>query len=420
MIFTIIIFLVVLSLLIFVHEFGHFWTAKKFKVGAPEFGFGFAPRIFGFQLIRSSRLKKIAESETIDVSVQAGDDGVMIEKITDEKKEIDVVVPTKRWRLIKGNRELTEEDEKYGTVYSLNWIPLGGFVKIKGQDGEEPGETDSFSAQPIYKRFLILFAGVFMNIILAMALLSIGFMVGLPQNTDNVRPGGTMEAKKVQIMEVLPGSPAEKAGIKLGDRVLSINGQTVNSEEDVQSILAPKAGEEVILQIKRYNEEQTIRVTPQVLAETNKGGIGVLLTASAVVKYPWYQALWEGSRSAILLLWAILVAFYELIRNLIVGNTVSGAVAGPVGIATLTGQVARMGFAYLLQFTALLSLNLAVINFLPIPALDGGRALFLLFEKIKGRPVKKELENVLHNIFFILMILLIVWITIKDVIKVFN
>lgn len=412
--------MLVLSLLVFVHELGHFWTARKFKVGAPEFGFGFPPRVFGFQLIRGSRLKKIAETEQIDVKFETDENGVMIEKITDEKKEIDVVIPTKRWRFIRGNRALTEEDEKYGTVYSLNWILLGGFVKIKGQDGEEPGELDSFSAQPIYKRFLILFAGVLMNIVLAAALLSIGFMVGLPQNTENVRPGGIMEAKKVQIMEVMVDSPAEKAGIKLGDQVISINDQMINSEEDIQNILGTKAGEEVTIKIRRYSEEQVIKVTPKILAETNRGGIGVLLTASAIVYYPWYQAIWEGSRTAILLLWAIIVAFYDLIRNLIVGQAVDGAVAGPVGIATLTGQVARMGFSYLLQFTALLSLNLAVINFLPIPALDGGRALFLLFEKIKGRPVRKELENILHNIFFIALILLIVWVTIKDVIKVFN
>lgn len=419
MFFTIIIFLLVLSLLVFVHEAGHFCTARFFKVGAPEFGFGFPPRVFGFQFIRSKHLKKISSTESIDVSVKKNDDGTITEKIVDEKKEIDVVVPVKRWRFIRGNRELTEEDEQYGTVYSLNWIPLGGFVKIKGQDGEEPMEKDSFVAHPIYQRFLILFAGVLMNIVLAMALLSIGFMVGLPQNTGNVSKGGTMEAKKVQIMEVMPNSPAEKAGVKLGDQVVSINGQDINSEEDIQNILGSKAGEEVTLRIKRYSEDQEIKVTPEVLAETNRGGIGVLLTASAIVHYPWYQAIWEGSKTAILLLWAIIVAFYDLIRNLIIGNAVDGAVAGPVGIATLTGQVARMGFSYLLQFTALLSLNLAVINFLPIPALDGGRALFLLFEKIKGRPVKKELENVLHNVFFILLILLIVWVTIKDVIKVF-
>jgi len=419
MIFTAIIFLLVLSLLVFAHELGHFWTAKKFKVGAPEFGFGFPPRVFGFQLIRGKQLKKVAETESIDVKMERDEDGMLIEKITDEKREIDIVVPTKRWRFIRGNRELTAEDEAYGTVYSLNWIPLGGFVKIKGQDGEEPGDQDSFSAQPIYKRFLILFAGVFMNIILAMALLSIGFMIGLPQNTENVHPGGTMEAKKVQIMEVIAGSPAEKAGVKLGDQVVSINDQAIFSEEDIQNFLANKAGQEVTLHIKRYSESQDIKVTPQVLAETNRGGIGVLLTASAIVHYPWYQALWEGSKTAILLLWAIIVAFYDLIRNLIGGNAVDGAVAGPVGIATLTGQVARMGFTYLLQFTALLSLNLAVINFLPIPALDGGRAVFLLIEKIKKKPVRKELENVLHNIFFLLLILLIVWVTIKDVLDFF-
>ena len=218
-------------------------------------------------------------------------------------------------------------------------------------------------------------------------------------------------------MEVSSNSPAEKAGIKSDDQVISINGQEINSVEDTQNILGVKAGEEVVLRIKREDQEQDIKVTPQILSETNRGGIGVLLTASAIVHYPWYQAIWEGSKMAILLLWAIMVAFYELIRNLFVGNSVGGSVAGPVKMAIYTSQVAHMGLTYLLQFTALLSLNLAVINFLPIPALDGGRALFLLFEKIKGRPVNKKIENILHNIFFIMLIFLMVWITAKEVIE---
>ncbi len=420
MIFTIIIFLLVLSLLVLVHELGHFWTARKLKVGAPEFGLGFPPRIFGIQLVRGKRLKKIAATETIDVALSTNPDGTVVEKITDEKKEIDLLVPAKRWRFVWGNRELDDEDEKYGTVYSLNWIPLGGFVKIKGEDGSEAASRDSFSGRPIYQRFIILAAGVLMNIILAMTLLSIGFMIGLPQTADSVQPGGKMESRKVQVLQVLPGTPAESVGLKVGDTILNINGQAVFTEADVQNVLGDKSGQEVTLAINRYGAAQEVKVTPQLLEETNRGGIGVLLTASAMTSYPWYQAIWEGIKTTIFLTWAILVAFFELIRNLIVGQPVGGDVAGPVGIATLTGQVARMGFVYLLQFTALLSLNLAVINFLPIPALDGGRILFLIIEKIKGRPVKRELENILHNVFFLLLILLIIWISIKDVINIFN
>jgi len=134
-----------------------------------------------------------------------------------------------------------------------------------------------------------------------------------------------------------------------------------------------------------------------------------------LVRYPWYLAIWKGSETAIVLLWMIVTAFYELIKSLFSGHGVSADVAGPVGIATMTGQYARMGFVYLLQFVGLLSLNLAVINFLPLPALDGGRIIFLLIEKIKGSPVKREVEGAIHNIGFIALILLILVITVKDV-----
>ena len=134
-----------------------------------------------------------------------------------------------------------------------------------------------------------------------------------------------------------------------------------------------------------------------------------------MVKYPWHLAIAEGIKTTIVLTWLIMVAFYELIKGLFVGQGVSADLAGPVGIAVITGQVARMGFVYILQFTALLSINLAIINFLPIPALDGGRVLFLIIEKFKGSPVKKEIETAIHNIGFSLLMLLVLIVTFRDV-----
>lgn len=153
------------------------------------------------------------------------------------------------------------------------------------------------------------------------------------------------------------------------------------------------------------------------MAETGKGGIGVAISEVGMVKYPWYYAIWEGFKTTFMMVWAILVAFYELFKGLILGHGVSADVAGPVGIAVLTGQVARMGVIYIMQFTAMLSINLAIINFLPLPALDGGRVLFLIIEKIKGRPVKRELEAAIHNIGFMLLMVLVLLITFRDVMK---
>jgi regulator of sigma E protease len=153
------------------------------------------------------------------------------------------------------------------------------------------------------------------------------------------------------------------------------------------------------------------------MSGTGKGGVGIALSETGIVRYPWYLAIWQGFKMTFILIWAIITAFYELIKGLIYGHGVSADLAGPVGIATITGEVARMGFVYLMQFTALLSINLAVINFFPFPALDGGRFLFLIIEKIKRAPVKRELENLIHNIGFALLMILVLVVTFRDVAK---
>ncbi|MDP2736944.1 MAG: site-2 protease family protein, partial [bacterium] len=160
-----------------------------------------------------------------------------------------------------------------------------------------------------------------------------------------------------------------------------------------------------------------LMIMPEVLTETGLGGIGIGIIETGIVSYPWYLAIFEGIKTTLFLTWAIIMAFYELIKSLTLGQGVTADLSGPVGIATLTGQVARLGFVYLLQFTALLSINLAVINFFPFPALDGGRVLFLIIEKIKRSPVKAEVEGAIHNIGFVLLMALILMVTFLDIAK---
>ncbi len=417
MLLTIIIFLLVLSVLVFAHELGHFGVARWFKVRVLEFGFGFPPRALGWQRIKKQGLEKIAESDVVSVQTEATATGIK-ETIIEEKREVDVIRTDKSWRLIKGNRELEGEESKEGTVYSLNYIPLGGFVKIKGEDGSDREQPDSFASKKIWQRFLMLFAGVFMNIVLAFILFSLAFAIGSPQAIDQGNRGQA-DNLRVQIVEVLEGSPAQKAGIQVGDVILNVSGQEISTEKDVQDLVAANVGQELNLSLLRDTETINLKVKPEYREDIKRGGVGVALTAVGVVRYPWYQAIFEGFKQTFVLLAAIVVAFVDLIKNLIVGQSVGGDVAGPVGIASMTGQVARMGFVYLLQFIALLSLNLAVINILPFPALDGGRILFLIIEKIKGRPVKREVEAVIHNIGFLLLMLLVVWISIRDVWQLF-
>ncbi|HNX10988.1 MAG TPA: RIP metalloprotease RseP [bacterium] len=417
MLLTIIIFLLVLSVLVFVHEFGHFSMARWFGVRVVEFGFGFPPRGIGWQRIKKQGLEKIAESDVVSVKTEETDSGIK-ETITEEKKEIDVVRTDSSWNVVKGNRELSEEEMERGTVYSLNYVPLGGFVKIKGEDGSDRDDRDSFAGRKIWQRFLMLFAGVFMNIVLAFVLFSLVFMIGSPQSVDE-KNQNQAQATEVQIVEVLDNSPAKSAGLQVGDIVLNINGEEVRTEKRIQEIMAAEVNKEVTLDLQRGGQKMEIKVKPEYREDISRGGVGVALTAVGIVRYPWYQAIYEGFKQTFVLLGAIAVAFVDLIGNLVTGHSVGGDVAGPVGIANMTGQVARMGFVYLLQFMALLSLNLAIINILPFPALDGGRILFLIIEKIKGRPVKKELEAAIHNIGFLLLMLLVIWITVKDVWKIF-
>jgi regulator of sigma E protease len=372
MIITLLTFFIVLGVLVFVHELGHFFVARKFGVRAEEFGFGFPPRAFG------------------------------IYKSVDGK-----------WKNVFGGKEVADAAD---TIYSVNWLPLGGFVKIKGEDGNNT-DPDSFASKNILKRTLILSAGVSMNIVLAMVLISFGLIIGMPQSLENLGNGAKVSDQKIQIVQILPDSPASSAGLTVGDVIENIDGKSFTKYDDLQNYVAEKNGKPLKYQIKRANQEKDFTITPKTMKETGKGGIGVAIAETGMVRYPWYLAVWEGVKTTIFLTWAIIVAFYDLFKNLFMGHGISSDIAGPVGIAALSGQVARMGLSYVIQFTALLSVNLAIINFLPFPALDGGRVLFLVIEKIKGSPVKRELEAMIHNIGFGLLMVLVLLVTFRDIAK---
>lgn len=368
---TIIAFFGVLTLIVLVHEWGHFWTARKFGVKAEEFGLGFPPRAIG---------------------VYKSNEG--------------------KWKKVYGAREVEDAAD---TIYSINWIPLGGFVKIKGEDGEDVTDPDSFASQKIWKRATILLAGVSMNIISAIVLTTIGFMIGLPQVLGDEGNKAIVSNRQVQVVEVMAESPAAKAGLEIGDIVVSVSGVKLSTAEQLQTLVNEKKEEVLDYKIKREGETIDKQIVAEVRPETGRGGIGVGVADTGLVRYPFYLSFWYGIESVIILIGAIAVAFWQLLSGLVMGHGMSAEVAGPVGIAALTGQVAHMGFIYLLQFTVMLSVNLAIINAVPFPALDGGRLLFLIFEKIKGSPVKREFEAVVHNIGFALLMVLVLFVTFKDV-----
>lgn len=386
MLVTIIIFVLVLSVLVFAHELGHFFTARRLGVKADEFGFGFPPRAIGWYKNRYGRWRKVIGSRSTED--------------------------------LLADKDVNLHPAHYATIYSLNWLPLGGFVKIKGENGEGKDDKDSFAAKKIWARMLILVAGVVMNVILAWFLFSLGYLIGLPQSTDTLGKGAIVSDSSVMIAQVLPGSAAASAGFKEGDAIKRINNVAVSSESGLQDQVASYDGQEINVLIDRAGVEQEIKVTP-VAKDGNRAAIGVAIFSGATVRYPFFTAFWEGAKTTGWMLKEIVSAFGNLIGDIFHGKKVGDQFAGPVGIASITGQAARLGFAYLLQFTALLSLNLAIINILPLPALDGGRIMFLLIEKLKGKPVKQEVEAIIHNIGFFLLIALIIFVTYKDIIKLF-
>ncbi len=358
---TILVFIIVFGLLVFFHEFGHFSLAKIFKVGVEEFGFGYPPKIFGIK---------------------------------------------------KGK-----------TLYSLNWIPLGGFCKIKGVVGGDqpldknkkttPISDDSFIKRPIWQRASILIAGVVMNVFLCMILLSIGYLIGLPDQTTNLPATAQVTNPHLTIVSVAENSPAALASLASGDIIKQIGEQNIITAAQLTDYTKNHPQETVQLTILRADQEMPISVNLGAL-ENDQVTLGVYLSESGTVRYPWYLAIYYGVKKSFIYLGYIVMAFYYLLKQLIFAGQVSADVAGPVGIALLINDVTKLGFIYILQFTALLSLNLAIFNLLPIPALDGGRLVFLVVEKIRHKPVSPKIENLIHNIGFILLIILVILVTFRD------
>lgn len=388
---TFIIFVLVLGLLVFVHELGHFLVAKKSGMKVYEFALGFPPRAFGWYKDPKTGKRKF---------IWGKGKSSLKETVVDE-----------------------EPSEDYpDTLYSLNWLPLGGFVKIKGENGENPNDKDSFGNKSALARALTLFAGVSMNFLLAAVLLTIGFMVGLPSDTSILEDKHVIVVGEPQVVvqQVEQDSPAEKLGIVYGDVILSVNDKKITGSSQVSEYIVEHSSEELSVVVIRGDEELTLLMNAELLGGMeDKPRIGVLLVDAAIIKYPWYIALYKGIVAAGIGVINILLAFYYLIKNLIIGQGLAFEVAGPVGIAVLVGQSARLGISYLLNTTAMLSLTLAVINILPIPALDGGRIFFIGIEKIIRRPVPMKYEQLAHTIGFVLLMGLIVVVTWRDVVGLF-
>jgi regulator of sigma E protease len=219
----------------------------------------------------------------------------------------------------------------------------------------------------------------------------------------------------IVVQQVEQDSPAEKAGILFGDTIVSLDTVPVKRSSEVIAYTSAHSNSNISVEVKRGQEIKTILIHPEVIQEGQAPRMGLMLLDAALVRYPWYIALYKGFIAAFFGLINIFLGFYTLIKGLIFGQGMAFDVSGPVGIASVIGQSARMGINYLLNVAAMISLSLAALNILPFPALDGGRVLFVVLEKIFRRPVPQKYEQVAHTIGFLLLLVLIIFVTGRDI-----
>lgn len=361
----ILIFIIILLVLVTVHELGHFVTAKWFGIRVDEFGFGFPPR--------AMRLFKKGETE-----------------------------------------------------YTLNWLPIGGFVKIFGEEisaetVEGPEANRSFVNKPKWQQAIVLVAGIFANLLLAWVLFSIGFMSGMPTSVDSVSDKTMLKDAKLVIVTVLPDSPADKAELVSGDKILSLSTPKENITElnpvSLREFIITH-DENITVSYERNGETLSTIIDPVTSEADGKPSIGISMAEIGTLKLPFFKALAEGAKFTWTVTEGTVVGLYGLVHSAVTGaGNVKDAITGPVGMVRIVGDASEFGFAYLLSFAALISVNLAVINLVPFPALDGGRLLFVLIEKIKGSRINPNVANIANMIGFWLLILLMIFVTYNDIAK---
>ncbi len=291
-------------------------------------------------------------------------------------------------------------------------------MKITGESGEDKDRRDSFASRPTWRKVLIIAAGVIMNFLLAVVLIAIGLSVGTVREVPpNISKYAHVSDRRLEVEAVVEHSPAADAGVKPGDRLQMIGGKAVTNPEDFRSYITSHANTPVAVVLKRDATDLTLSITPKTLEQTGKPGIGVAFGDVAMVRYPVWLAVPKAVTTSVQMMGMIFSTLGTVAHDVVTGHKVSLDVAGPVGIAVMTGEAAKLGWLYLLQFVAILSLNLAVINVFPFPALDGGRILFILIESARRKPLNQKIEALIHNIGFMLLLGLVALVTFRDLSK---
>jgi len=340
------ILIVILGILILIvgHEFGHFISAKLLKMKVEEFGVGLPPKIFG-------------------------------------KKKGD-------------------------TLYSINALPLGGFVRIYGESEPQAEDNEAFLNKPFWQKTIVVLSGIVMNFVLAWIFFSLVLMIGMPNH--------------LMVSQVIQNSPAYEAGIKSGDVIqkITIGNVTLTDPIDPEAfvnLVKNSPEKNVSLEITRKNEKLSIELKKKEVYSSESGYLGIAVAQIGTTQENFFAALWHGMQESV----DLVILMFQTLIALLIGifhhqNALSG-LSGPLGIVAFASQSSFLGVSYLFQILGLVSINLAVINILPIPAFDGGRFLFFLIEKIKGKKISFKIQNAMIGVSFVLLLILMVFVTLQDI-----
>lgn len=336
-------------LLIIIHEFGHFFVSKLLKIKVEEFGVGLPPKIFG---------KKVGD-----------------------------------------------------TIYSLNAIPFGGFVRIYGENSEDENDKDAFSNKPFWKKAFVILSGVFFNFIAAWIIFSLVNVVGIEN--------------RIAVLDVLKNSPAELAGIKRGDIIdrVEIGEKILEENFSAQSfieLLKNSSEKKVSLKLLRGGEKIDLTVEKRTSYSEKEGMLGIALGEIGIERKPIFAGIAHGLKDVSSLSLEIVKGLFGLIADIFKGNRVLDNLAGPVGVVSIAAKSQGLGGIYFLYFLGMISVNLAVLNLFPIPALDGGRLVIFLIEKLRGKKISFRTQSLFIGASFLLLIIFTLIVTFNDLKKIFS
>lgn len=354
MVLTVVSFIIVLGLLVFIHEFGHYITAKKSDIMVSEFALGFGPKLIS---------KKVGE-----------------------------------------------------TVYSIRAIPLGGFCNMVGEFPADDSMPEAelkvyqkakaagrlFNQKSAFKRLAVILMGPIMNFLLAILIFIFAFIaVGVP----------TATTQDAVLGEVIPQQPAAEAGLRANDKILAIDGQEVSSWEQMSNLIKNKAEEEITIRYERNDKVKQVALTPVFSQDNNRGVIGIY-PQLVREKVSFSKSVKLGLKQSYQVFKMTIQGFIQMFRD-----STTEEIGGPIMIASIIGRAARVGLINVLNWTAIISINLGIINLIPFPALDGGRILFILIEMVRGKAVDPQKENYVHLIGFAILIVLMIFIIYNDLMR---